>query len=209
MKTILMALLAILPLRATVTINSVTVTATQILIDVTAPDVIRHSVAAPAVAGPNESQPYDMGVTNRDLRIVDNAYSGDPDAPVGPPIVDAWVRFTDVPNDPCLHAGLMAQFTGHMSIAAALRPHTGIGQDQAHRTLSTAINAITLSIHSPIRADEWLLYHHLSTFAGDGMTHSECRVHNEAGNLLASFSVEAMVRAFADPQAALDPRTAL
>ena len=54
-----------------------------------------------------------------------------------------------------------------------------------------------------------MLYHHLSTFAGDGMTHSECRVHTEGGELLASFTVEAMVRPFADGAATLDERTAL
>ena len=44
-----------------------------------------------------------------------------PDAPLGPPLLDAWVRFRDVPDDQCLHAGLLAQFTGHLSIAAAMR----------------------------------------------------------------------------------------
>ena len=88
-----------------------------------------------------------------------------------------------MPDDPPIHAGLLAQFTGHLSIAAALRPHAGIGQDQAHRTLSTAINAISLSIHADIRADRWMLYHHRSTFAGDGMTHSECRVYDEEAQL--------------------------
>ena len=45
-----------------------------------------------------------------------------------------------------------------------------------------------------------MLYHHRSTFAGDGMTHAECRVHDEDGaRSLASFTVDAMVRAFADP----------
>ncbi|MGZ4729213.1 MAG: acyl-CoA thioesterase, partial [Acidimicrobiales bacterium] len=138
----------------------------------------------------------------------DGAYTGDPDAPVGPPILDAWVRYRSVPDDLCLHAGLLAQFTGHLSIAAALRPHAGIGQDQAHRTLSTAINAIGISFHGDVRADRWMLYRHLSTFAGEGMTHSECRVHDEAGGLLASFTVDAMVRPVA-PGAVLDDRTAL
>ena len=32
-----------------------------------------------------------------------------------------------------------------------------------------------------MKADEWMLYHHLSTFAGDGATHSECRVHDSGG----------------------------
>jgi acyl-CoA thioesterase II len=182
-----------------------------LLLDATAPDVVRHAVDPPAVPGPYDSEPHDMAVTGRDIRVVGGAYTDDPDAPAGPPTLDAWVRFRDVPADEYLHAGLLAQFTGHMSIAAALRPHEGIGQAAAHRTLSTAINAIALSLHGPVRADRWMLYRHLSTFAGDGMTHSECRVHDEAGGLLASFSVDAMVRGFRGAAAVgeRDERTAL
>ena len=180
-----------------------------LLLDATAPDVIRHAVSPPDVPGPYECEPYDMAVTGRDIRIVDGAYTDDPDAPVGPPTLDAWVRFRDVPDDGYLHAALLAQFTGHLSIAAALRPHAGIGQRAAHRTLSTAINAIGLSLHGEVRADRWMLYRHHATFAGDGMTHAECRVHDEGGALLASFTVDAMVRGFAGTAAAGDDRTAL
>ena len=63
-----------------------------------------------------------------------------------------------------------------------MRPHAGIGQSQAHRTLSTAINAIHISFHANVRADRWMLYQHHSTFAGDGMTHSECRVYDVEGD---------------------------
>jgi acyl-CoA thioesterase len=180
-----------------------------LLLNVTSLDVVRHAVDPPPVAGPYQCQPYDMGVTGRDIRVVDGAYGNDPEAPVGPPTLDTWVRFRDVPEDPALHAGLLAQFTGHLSIAAALRPHEGVGQGQAHRSLSTAINGIAISFHGDVRADRWMLYHHLSTFAGDGMTHSECRVHDEPGNLIASFTVEAMVRPFPRSAATLDERTAL
>jgi acyl-CoA thioesterase len=179
-----------------------------VLLDVTAPDVIRHATAAPDVAGPYESEPVDMSVTGRDLRVVGGSYTGDPDAPVGPPELDAWVRFREVPDDPALHAGLLAQFTGHMSIAAALRPHAGIGQDQAHRTLSTAPTAISIAFHADVRADRWMLYHHEATFAGDGTAHASCRVHDEGGALLASFTVDAMIRAFASG-AVVDERTSL
>ena len=166
------------------------------LLDVTAEDVIRHAAPAPDAPGPDGSEPFDMSVTGRDVRFVDGAYTGDPHAPVGPPRIDAWVRFRQVPDVPHLHAALLAQFTGHVSIAAALRPHKGIGQSQAHRTLSTAINAINISFHANVRADRWMRYHHHSTFAGDGMTHSECRVYDVEGALLASFTVDAMVRRF-------------
>ena len=95
-----------------------------------------------------------------------------------------------------------------MPIAAALRPHPGVGQSQAHRTVSMGINAISLSLHAEVHADRWMLYHHESTFAGDGMTHAACRVHAEAGELLASFDVDAMVRPFAGG-GERDGRTAL
>jgi acyl-CoA thioesterase len=180
-----------------------------ILMGTVSPDVVTHAVTPPKVAGPYESVPFDMGVTGRDLRVVDAAYTSDPDAPVGPPVIDAWVRFREVPDDPAFHAGLLAQFAGHMPIAAALRPHEGIGQSQAHRTLSMGINSISLALHHEIRADEWMLYHHHSTSATGGMTHAECRVHAEDGRLLASFTVDGMVRPFADSRQSRDERTAL
>lgn len=180
-----------------------------LLLDSTAPDVVRHAAPPEPAAGPYDSEPYDMSVTGRDIRMVDSAYTDDPDAPVGPPVIDTWVRFREVPDDPHLHAGLLAQFTGHISIAAALRPHAGVGQSQAHRTLSMGINAIAISFHSTVRADRWLRYHHHSTFAGDGMTHSECRVRDESGGLIASFTVDAMLRGFTQRAHAADDRVAL
>lgn len=178
------------------------------LLDATAPDVIRHAAEIPHTAGPYASEFFDMSMTGRDMRFVDGAYTGDPSAPVGPPVLDAWVRFRRVPDDRHIHAALLAHFTGNASIAAALRPHAGIGQSQAHRTLSTAINAINISFHADVRADRWMLYRHHSTFAGDGMTHSECRVYESTGTLLASFSVDAMVRRMSTGRP-VDERTSL
>lgn len=179
-----------------------------LLLNVTAPSVMEHRAPAPAAPPPYETPSYDMGVTHRDVRFVDNAYTGDPNAPVGPPTIDTWLRYQGVPADSCLHAALLAHFTGHVSIATAMRPHAGIGQAQAHRSLSTAISAINISFHADIQADHWMLYRHHSTFAGDGMTHSECRVHTAEGGLVASFTVDAMVRGMSTDRP-VNPRTAL
>jgi acyl-CoA thioesterase len=178
-----------------------------LLLGVPATDVVAHASPADGVTGPYDAVPFDMGVTGRDLRVVDATYTDDPAAPTGPPMIDAWVRFRDVPDDPALHAGLLAQFTGHMAIAAALRPHAGVGQREAHRTISTAINAITISFHADVRVDQWVLYRHLATVVADGMAHAECRAYDESGTLLASFTVDAMIRPLdrQDP----DARTAL
>ena len=179
----------------------------QVLLDVTAADLVRHAEAPPEVPGPEEGEPLEMGITGQEVRTVGGAYTGDPEAPAGPPQLDAWLRFGDPPDDPVLHVALLAQFSGYLSIAAALRPHPGVGQDQAHRSLSTAVNAISLSMHAPVHAERWMLVHHRSTFAGDGMTRSACRVHDESGSLLASFSVDGMVRA--RERTGIDPSRAL
>jgi acyl-CoA thioesterase len=179
----------------------------NLLLGAPAQDVVRHAEGIEGVPGPYDAVPYDMGVTGRDLRVIDAAYTDDPAAPVGPPSVDAWVRFRSVPDDPAMHAGLLAQFTGHMPIAAALRPHAGVGQREAHRTLSTAINAIAISFHAEPRMDRWVLYRHRATVVAGGMAHAECRAHDENGTLLASFSVDAMIRPL--ERADVDARTAL
>jgi acyl-CoA thioesterase-2 len=180
---------------------------TTLLLGVPATDVVAHAAATEPVAGPLEAVPHDMGVTGRDLRVVDAAYTDDPAAAVGSPVIDAWVRFREVPDDPAIHAGLLAQFAGHMSIAAALRPHAGVGQREAHRSISTAINAIAWSAHADARVDRWVRYRHLATVVQDGMGHSECRVYDEDDGLLASFTVDFMLRPLDRPSP--DARTAL
>ena len=110
------------------------------LLDAGSPDVIDGSVAMPDVAGPADAEPYDMRVTGRELRIVNGDYRPDPDH-VGPPELHCWIRFRDAPSEPYLHAALMAQPTTHWTIAAAMLPHPGFGEAQAHRTLSTGIMA--------------------------------------------------------------------
>ncbi len=85
--------LSVEPLRIGRTFSSVAVRAEQngklvapalMLMDSGAPDTMRDSVAMPDVPGPYDSEPYDMRVTGRDLRIVDAAYSADPER-IGPP----------------------------------------------------------------------------------------------------------------------------
>ena len=114
-----------------------------LLLDVIAPDVIRHAVAPPGVPGPYESEPCDMSVMGRDIRVVDGAYTDDPDAPVGPPVIDAWVRFREVPEDPlsaCRPAGTVHRPHVHRRRPAPARTASGSARHTAR--ISTAINAI-------------------------------------------------------------------
>jgi uncharacterized protein (DUF427 family)/acyl-CoA thioesterase len=156
-------------------------------------DLMRDTVVMPEVAGPEESVPYDMRVIGRAVRIVDGAYSPDPQR-TGPPELYAWLRFRDNPAELYLRNALLAQATTHWTIAAAMRPHPGIGEAEAHVSLSTGPISVAIAFHDDAPLDQWLLYANRATWSGRGLCHGEGRIFSGDGRLLASYSVEAMVR---------------
>jgi uncharacterized protein (DUF427 family)/acyl-CoA thioesterase len=192
------------PLRRGRTFSSVAIRAEQggvlvspglILMDAGAPHVMQDTLAMPDVPGPYESEPYDMRVSGRDLRTVDGGYTGDPDH-VGPPVIYAWVRFRDNPDEPYLRSALVAQATTHWTIAAAMRPHPGIGQAQAHETLSTGVMAVTVAFHDDAPVDQWFLYADRAIWSGRGLAQGQGTVFSQDGRLIASYSVHVMIRGF-------------
>jgi hypothetical protein len=173
-----------------------------LLMDAGAPDVVRGAAAMPDVPGPLEALPLDMGVTGRELRVVDGAYDPDPDR-VGPPEIYTWVRFRDAPAEAYLHAALLAQSTTHWTIAAALRPHAGFGERDAHVTLSTGIVTCSLALLDDVDVSQWLLYANPAVYAGRGLAQGDGRVFTADGRLVATYSVQAMIRGFTAPPATM------
>jgi acyl-CoA thioesterase II len=165
-----------------------------LLLDAGAPDAIRGAVPMPDVPPPEACPHLDMGVTGRELRTVDDAYRRQLE--VGPAEIFTWARFRDAPAHACLHAALLAQSTTHWTIAAAMRPHEGVSEAQAHVTLSTGILATTIAFHDEVDVTEWLLYANPALYAGRGQVQGEGRVFTRDGRLVASYTVQAMVRAF-------------
>jgi acyl-CoA thioesterase len=193
------------PLRAGRSFASAVVTAAQngrtcatstVLLDYPQNDVIRHDRwAGPPPAGPDAAYATDMPMRGRQLRIEGVREYGSPDE-VGPPAMDAWLRYDTVPDSDDLRRALLAHFTGHLSISTTMRAHPGIGTSQAHHTVSTAVIAIGVSFHDPVRWDGWIRYHHESSYVGAGMSYVRGQVLTEEGRLVASFTQDAMIRAF-------------
>ncbi len=193
------------PVQAGRSFASAVVTATQggrtrvtctVLLDNPQPDVIRHDCWSGApVPGPDAAVPTEMPLRGRELRLVGVRNINDPDE-VGPPVVDAWLRYDAIPARDDLRRALLAHFTGHLSISTAMRPHPGVGTSQAHHTLSTAPMGIGVSFHDPVEWNGWIRYHHDATFAGAGMSYIRGQVLTEDGRLIASFTQDAMIRAF-------------
>jgi acyl-CoA thioesterase II len=174
-----------------------------ILADVVQDDLIVHRQPMPQVAAPADALVCEMPMSGRELRIVGMSNPNDPDE-VGPPVIDAWLRYDSVPARPELAKALVAHFTGHLSISATMRGHKGIGTGMAHDTLSAAVMAISVSFHEPVTWDGWLLYHHESTQVGGGMSYVRGQVFTEDGLLIASFSQDGMIRAFVGNPAEMD-----
>ncbi|MEZ0339810.1 acyl-CoA thioesterase [Mycobacterium sp. pV006] len=166
---------------------------TTVLADVPTEDVIRHHVPKPDVAGPAEANVSPMPMVGRELRLVDVVDVNSPDE-VGPPEIHAWLHYDPIPSRDDLAKALVAYFTGHLGISTTMRAHEGIGTSQAHLTVSTAPMTVSVSFHEPFGWDGWLLYSHESTQVGAGMSYVRGTVHTEAGELLASFTQDALIR---------------
>ena len=136
------------------------------------------------------------------MRIVDAGYDRDPDR-VGPPEIYAWIRFRDNPSQAYLRQALVAQAATHWTIGAALRPHAGISEAAAHVTLSTGIMSIAIAFHDDAPIDEWFVYANPAIWSGRGLAQGEAKIFTESGRLVASYSVQAMIRDFTKPPEAM------
>jgi len=166
-----------------------------LLSDTGAEDLIRHTAAMPDVAPPSACPRIDFGVLGREFRAVDGAY-GQADDELGPAELFTWSRFAHDPGSQAVHQALVAQATTLFSIGAAMRPHDGITEQDAHRTVSMGPVSATISFHDELDVTEWLLTETRSIWAGRGSTQSQVRVFTEDGRLVASKTVQAIVRGF-------------
>lgn len=168
----------------------------QVLQSADEPDCIRHAAPAPTVAPPGDDAdaPAEWAV-----HIVGDVDIDDPDA-VGPAELDVWTRFAGAPDDPALNQALLAFATDGFLIGTAMRPHEGVGQAQAHRSLSTGVISHTITFHEPVDAGAWNLLSHRSPYAGRGRSYGTADVFDAAGRLVASFVQDAMIRP-RDPKA--------
>jgi acyl-CoA thioesterase len=168
-----------------------------LLLDAGESDLIRHGAPMPAGPGPASAAPQQWAEEGSELRIVDDVDLLTAEV-TGPPELSAWVRFAAAPDDAAVNQALLSWYTDPFLIAAALRPHQGVGQSMAHETISTGVITHTLSFHEPVQAAGWHLLAQRSTFAGGGRTYGRGEVFTEDGRHVASFVQDNLVRAFRD-----------
>ena len=159
------------------------------------PDLIAHQTDRPAAMSPEDAVTLVHGPDYWEIRTVGGVDLGDPDA-VGPPELDVWTRFAGAPADPTVNQALLAFASDGFLIGTAMRPHAGVGQSMAHRSIDTNVITHTLTFHAPVSAGTWMLLRHESSVAGRGRSYGRAHVYSEDGVLVASFVQENMIRAF-------------
>ena len=179
---------------STVTISQGERLCTRSLVLLTAdePDFIRHADPAPPTPVPDGDAAVD-GEGAWQIRIAGGVDIDDPEA-VGPAELDVWTRFAGAPDDPAVDQALLAFATDGFLIATAMRPHAGVGQSQAHVTVSTGVISHTLTFHEPAPAGDWLLLSHHSPYAGRGRSYGRADVFRADGAIVASYVQDAMIR---------------
>ncbi len=186
------------PVHAGRSLSSSTVTISQgerictramVLMSAEEPDLIRHADKAPALSPP------DAPPSGRDwvVQVVGGVDLADPDQ-VGPAELDVWTAFPGAPEATAVSQALLAFATDGFLIGTAMRPHPGVGQAQAHVSLSTGVLSHTITFHEPFSAASWMLLSHRSPYAGHGRSYGRADVFGPGGELVASFVQDAMIR---------------
>jgi acyl-CoA thioesterase-2 len=157
-------------------------------------DLIRHEPSMPRAADPDSYRPSSV-TAGWDVRIVDGVDISDP-ALVGPAELGVWSRFPDAPQDSTTSQALLAFASDGFLIGTTMRPHAGVGQAQAHVSISTTVLSHTLTFHEAFDASDWLLLWHESPYAGRGRGYGRAHVFTENGRLVASYVQEHMIRDF-------------
>lgn len=172
-------------------------TQAQVLLTAEEPDLIRHGLPEPDLRTPAPSPTAGAADGTWQNVVVGGVDISDPDA-VGPAELDVWTRFDGAPADPLLNAALLAFASDGFLIGTAMRPHAGVGQAQAHRTLSTGVISHTLTFHDPVDAGRWMLMRNRAPFAGGGRSWGHADVFDAEGRYVAAFVQDAMIRPMGD-----------
>ncbi|MET0627511.1 MAG: hypothetical protein ABW033_03535, partial [Acidimicrobiia bacterium] len=164
-------------------------------------DLITHTrnVEMPRVAGPDDPGNRDDGrvFPGAAGKIVDGINTWSDDEPVRDPVQHVWTRFDQDLPVPYNQAVLSWATDGYL-IGTAMLPHEGFNEGHAHKTISTGVVSHTVNFHQPFRSDEWLLLANESIWAGRGRTHGRCNIWTEDGRLVATYTQDNLVRAWAD-----------
>ena len=165
---------------------------------------LEHQLAMPEVEGPEglrsdreilervEHPVAKMAARRRpvEIRHAEPLLLGPADP--GPSEQSVWMRIPrELPDDPLLHAAILAYASDYVLLEPILRRH-GIGWGDPR--LRPASLDHSMWFHRPARVDEWVLYTQSSPSASSGRGLGQGHMFGADGTLLATVGQEGMVR---------------
>lgn len=146
----------------------------------------------PDVGGPDDADPLEIPMVPWEVRVVGGVDLADP--AVGPPDLGLWMRTPAADHERAVQQALLAHATDLTIIGTALRPFDGVSQADSTVTLHTAVTSHSMWFHRPFRLDEWVLLHQHSPVVAHGRGFGHGEVFSRAGQVVASFAQESMIR---------------
>jgi acyl-CoA thioesterase II len=132
-------------------------------------------------------------------RPIDTRVVGDDEDPFArrregrPPVQRVWMRADGtLPDDPLLHACVVAYASDLTLLDTTTLPHPVSGWDDASVMMASLDHAMWF--HRPFRADQWLLYDQESPAAAGGRGFAWAHIFTSAGELAVSVAQEGLVR---------------
>lgn len=155
-------------------------------------DGLYRSDTMPAVGGPDAAVPSKLPMVPWEVRVVGGVDLAERAS--GPPRLELWMRTPPVGDQRAIHQALLAHATDLTIIGTALRPFEGVSQADSTVSLHTAVTSHTLWFHQAFRVDGWLLLAQQSPVVAHGRAFGRGEVFTEAGECVASFAQESMIR---------------
>jgi acyl-CoA thioesterase II len=153
---------------------------------------LHRSDGPPVIGGPDDAAGLEVPMVPWEVRVVGGVDLAD--RAVGPPTLELWMRAPAVGEDRTVHQALLAHATDLTLIGTALRPIEGVSQADSTITLHTAVTSHSMWFHQPFRLDDWLLLAQRSPVVAFGRAFGRGEVFSRAGEVVASYAQEAMVR---------------
>jgi acyl-CoA thioesterase-2 len=161
-------------------------------------DGLHRSDPRPDVGEPQDAPGLDVPMIPWEVRVVGGVDLADRAA--GPPELGLWMRAEDLGEAARpVHQALLAHATDLTIIGTALRPFDGVSQADSTVTLHTAVTSHSMWFHQPFLMDEWLLLSQHSPVVANGRAFGRGEVFTSAGEVVASFAQESMVRQIEAP----------
>ncbi len=155
------------------------------------------SEPAPDRGGPEAAAPVELSMIPWEVRMVGGVDLESRDA--GPAELAFYTRTPPLDEDEHIHQALFAHATDLTLIGTSLRPLEGLGEADTPERVHTAVTTHTVWFHRPMRIDEWTLIDQRGVSLHGSRGFAQGRAWSLAGELLASFAQESMIRLRARP----------